>query len=181
MKRALEILAFLLIVAMVICGVVVVDAAADKLEQRDHFADTSNVVIEETNFVIDQLQDVAIPFEDPQESEKIEAALDWHYIEACELTAYCPCSACCGEWALNRPNGIVYTASGAEAQADLTIAVDPDVIPIGSWVEIDGEMYRAEDVGGGVIGNHIDIYFADHDEAWDFGRQYADVRWYPGL
>lgn len=27
-------------------------------------------------------------------------------------TAYCSCEICCGEWALNRPNGIVYTASG---------------------------------------------------------------------
>lgn len=28
-------------------------------------------------------------------------------------TAYCPCEICCGKWALNRPDGIVYTASGA--------------------------------------------------------------------
>ena len=177
MRRTINRLAFLLIAATVICGVVVVDASADKLEQRDH----SNAIIEETNFIIDQFDDVAIPCEDPQEAEKIEAALDWHYIECCELTAYCSCSACCGEWALDRPDGIVYTASGAEAQANHTIAVDPDVIPLGAWVEIDGEMYRAEDVGGGIIGNHIDIYFDSHDQAWDFGRQCADVRWYPGL
>ncbi len=28
-------------------------------------------------------------------------------------TAYCPCEICCGKWALNRPDDIVYTASGA--------------------------------------------------------------------
>ena len=31
-------------------------------------------------------------------------------------TAYCPCEICCGIWALNRPDGIVYTASGAIAE-----------------------------------------------------------------
>lgn len=36
------------------------------------------------------------------------------WIEAV-ATAYCSCEICCGEWALNRPNGIVYTASGAAA------------------------------------------------------------------
>ena len=34
------------------------------------------------------------------------------WIEAV-ATAYCPCEICCGKWALNRPDGIVYTASGA--------------------------------------------------------------------
>ena len=37
------------------------------------------------------------------EPERIEAV----------ATAYCPCERCCGSWALNRPDGIVYTASGA--------------------------------------------------------------------
>lgn len=39
-------------------------------------------------------------------------------------TAYCPCEICCGKWALNRPDGIVYTASGAIAEEGVTIATD---------------------------------------------------------
>ena len=39
-------------------------------------------------------------------------------------TAYCPCEICCGKWALNRPDGIVYTASGAIAEEGVTIAAD---------------------------------------------------------
>ncbi|MFR1857426.1 3D domain-containing protein [[Clostridium] innocuum] len=38
------------------------------------------------------------------------------------------------------------------------MAVDPDVIPLGSKVLIDGHVYVAEDVGGAVKGNVIDIY-----------------------
>ena len=91
------------------------------------------------------------------------------------LTAYCSCEICCGEWALNRPNGIVYTASGTEAQAGRTIAVDPDVIPYGTTVYIDGQAYVAEDCGGAIQDNSIDIYFDDHDAALQFGLQYGEV------
>ena len=54
-----------------------------------------------------------------------------------DLTAYCACETCCGKWALNRPldeNGepIIYTASGEQAEAGVTVAVDTDVIPLGT-------------------------------------------------
>ena len=56
-----------------------------------------------------------VPESDPElEPEWIEAV----------ATAYCPCERCCGSWALNRPDGIVYTASGAEAVQGVTIAAD---------------------------------------------------------
>lgn len=114
--------------------------------------------------------------EDPQENGKIDAALDWHYIESVELTAYCSCSECCCEYSLNRPDGIVYTASGAEAQAGQTIAVDPDVIPLGAWVEIDGNLYHAEDTGA-FSGSHVDIYFGNHSDALKFGVKHENIRW----
>lgn len=38
------------------------------------------------------------------------------------------------------------------------IAVDPNVIPLGSKVLIDGHEYIAEDIGGAVKGEVIDIY-----------------------
>ena len=33
------------------------------------------------------------------------------------VTAYCACEKCCGEWAKNRPNGVVYGAAGIELVA----------------------------------------------------------------
>ena len=86
-----------------------------------------------------------------------------------KLTAYCPCSKCCGKWA----GGI--TSTGAMAKANYTIAVDPSVIPYGTKVIIDGQTYVAEDCGGAIKGNRIDIYFDTHSEALDFGVQYAEV------
>lgn len=174
-RRMIELIVFLLIMLGICVSVMFVDAFADKPD-----VDNSNVVIEETNFIVEQFDDEIAPPEDPQESEKIDAALDWHYIDEVTLTAYCPCELCCGEWANNRPNGIVYTASGVEAQAYHTIAVDSDVIPLGAWVEIDGHTYHAEDVGGGVNGNHIDVYYNSHEMASAFGVKTRDVRWYGG-
>ena len=106
--------------------------------------------------------------EPPQVSpEPVEPA--WAEYEA---TAYCSCEKCCGAWAENRPDGIVYTASGAVAQEGVTIAADWDVLPPGTVVYIDGLGERVvQDRGGAIKGNAVDVYFEDHDEALVFGRQ----------
>ena len=97
-----------------------------------------------------------------------------------KLTAYCSCEKCCGEWALNRPkdeNGkdIVYGSTGVALIAGTSIAVDPSVIPYGSNVEINGHTYTAQDTGGAIQGNRIDVYFDNHQDALNFGVQYAEV------
>lgn len=91
------------------------------------------------------------------------------------LTAYCSCSSCCGVWAENRPDGIVYGASGQELKGGYSVAVDTSVIPYGTVLVINGQEYEAMDCGGAVNGNHIDIYFSNHEEAVAFGLQYAEV------
>ena len=79
------------------------------------------------------------------------------------LTAYCSCVQCCG-----KSDGI--TASGAKATAGRTVAV-PSSIPFGTVVVINGHEYVAEDRGGGIKGNKLDIYFDSHEAALQFGRQ----------
>ncbi len=96
------------------------------------------------------------------------------------LTAYCPCAKCCGEWSAEHPSriGTDYiqkTASGTIPEAGRTIGVDPGVIPFGTVVIINDHEYIAEDRGGAVKGNSIDIFFDDHNEALEFGRQTAEV------
>lgn len=97
-----------------------------------------------------------------------------------KLTAYCGCRKCCGKYADNRPvdengNVIVTGSIGVRLEAGISIAVDPRVIPYYSQVVINGHTYTAHDTGGNIKGNRIDVYFDDHDEAWDFGTQYAEV------
>ena len=105
---------------------------------------------------------------------------EWTSLGTFKLTAYCPCEDCCGYWATIRPtdengNPIVYTASGAIAEAGTTIAVDPNIIPYGSKVKINDHIYIAQDTGGAIVGNCVDIYFDNHQEALVFGVQYAEV------
>lgn len=90
------------------------------------------------------------------------------------VTHYCPCSRCCGRWA----DGI--TATGTVATEGRTIAVDPDVIPLGSRVAVfydDGRIsyYIAEDTGSQILGNKIDVCIADHTRARELGVTGASV------
>lgn len=96
------------------------------------------------------------------------------------LTAYCPCVRCCGVWSVEHPSriGTGYiqkTASGTIPAEGRTIGVDPNVIPFGTAVMINGHEYVAEDRGGAVRGNSIDVFFYSHNEALEFGRQTAEV------
>lgn len=97
-----------------------------------------------------------------------------------KLTAYCSCKKCCGAWAYSRPldengNDIVIGASGERLVQGVSIAVDPAVIHYDTKVYIDGKEYIAHDCGGAIKGNRIDVYFDNHQDALDFGVQYAMV------
>ena len=85
-----------------------------------------------------------------------------------KTTGYCPCKGCSEGWGR-------HTCTGAIAKAGHTIAVDPRIIPYGSKVMINGVVYTAEDRGGAVRGNHIDIFFDTHAETRMHGTQNAEV------
>ena len=67
---------------------------------------------------------------------------------------------------------VSHTATGTIPAEGRTIAVDPSVIPYGTQVYIDGYgVYVAEDCGGAIKGNRIDMYFESHQAACQFGVQ----------
>lgn len=67
------------------------------------------------------------------------------------------------------------TATGTVPTPGRTIAVDPKVIPYGTEVVINGHMYIAEDCGGAVNGNKVDILVDTHEEALKCGIDYCEV------
>ena len=88
------------------------------------------------------------------------------------VTAYCPCSQCCGPYA----NGI--TASGKTAKAKHTIAVDAynPIVPMGTKVLIEGITYTVEDTGNlNHYGNDFDIFYAHHSDTSQWGRRHVEA------
>lgn len=54
-------------------------------------------------------------------------------------------------------------------------AVDSKKIPLGSYVKINDVVYHAEDTGGAIKGNRIDLVVETHKEALAKGTYYAEV------
>ena len=85
------------------------------------------------------------------------------------VSFYCPCAVCNG-------SSSAVTASGAPLQPGVSIAVDPSIIPLGSKVYIEGFGWRtAQDTGGAIKGDRIDICVSSHAEAYRLGVQYCNV------
>ena len=103
------------------------------------------------------------------QAEAYEAIGAYEYIGECTVTYYCcePYAHVCGD-------GDGLTATGIPVTPGV-VAVDPEVIPLGSTVIIDGQAYLAADTGGTVRGNHVDIAVATHQEAEDLGTTTAKV------
>jgi 3D (Asp-Asp-Asp) domain-containing protein len=92
-----------------------------------------------------------------------------------EVTAYCPCSRCCG------PNAAGITASGLPVTHNdgRFVAADTSVLPFGSRLRIPGYHGGVEvpvlDRGGAIKGHKLDLYFPSHDQALQWGRQWVMV------
>ena len=87
-----------------------------------------------------------------------------------EATAYTAnCEGCSGT-----------TKTGIDLHANpdkKVIAVDPDVIPLGSTVHVEGYGEAiAGDIGGGINGNEIDVFIPSESHAKKWGRKEVKVK-----
>lgn len=49
------------------------------------------------------------------------------------------------------------------------------MVPLGSEVYFNGNIYIAEDIGGAIKGNVIDLFYGTEQESIDYGVQYHTV------
>jgi 3D (Asp-Asp-Asp) domain-containing protein len=83
------------------------------------------------------------------------------------VTKYLPRSPAYGK----DNDGLTSTMMKADPESRI-IAVDPTLIPYGSWVWVEGlGWYQAQDCGGAIKGFRLDVLTATEDDAMRFGRQ----------
>jgi len=92
----------------------------------------------------------------------------WEVIKM-DVSAYCPCEKCCGQFA----DGI--TASGHKIKSGDVFVAAPRKYPFGTEMRIEGyaggNTVKVEDVGGAIKGNKLDLFFHSHQEALNHGRK----------
>lgn len=99
----------------------------------------------------------------PPENEVIEVVAT-AYIALCD-------SGCSGITATGYDvRNTIHTPQGRRI-----IAVDPNVIPLGSIVRIEGVEYRALDKGGAIKGRRIDVLVESRNKAINFGTKVLNV------
>ena len=97
-----------------------------------------------------------------------------------QVTAYCPCSRCCGAWAYRMPRRF---ADGTPvAGTDFALAADTDVFPFGTRIRVPGyaagEPVPVLDVGTAVRGQHVEIFLHGdnaHRRAKQWGSRWMEV------
>ncbi len=108
---------------------------------------------------------------EPERSEKSTA--EWQTVRM-RVTAYCPCSKCCGRYA----DGI--TACGHEIQPGDTFVAADKRYTFGTKMIIPGYSHgravKVLDRGGAIQGNRADVFFPSHQEALEWGVKHLDVK-----
>lgn len=104
-----------------------------------------------------------------------------------DATFYCICKECLGEH--YDPNALTKTET--KPVEGRTLAVDPYVIPLNSKIvfvdvppgmdylkEYHGKtkIFIAEDIGGAIVGNKIDIFMKDHQKAKNLGHKTFTIK-----
>lgn len=104
-------------------------------------------------------------YSEDSSDDSVSALPDYSRVIRVEATAYSSA----------QPGLNAYTALGTLCTKGV-IAVDPNIIPLGTKVYIPGYGYAvAEDTGGAIYGHKIDVAFDTLAECYEFGRKLIDV------
>ena len=111
--------------------------------------------------------------EPPRFLVKARAGDEWESIQM-RVTAYCPCRKCCGKYS----DGV--TACGHKIQPGDTFVAADRRYPFGTEMLIPGysnsQPVQVLDRGAAIKGNRLDVFFATHQEALEWGVKYLKVK-----
>lgn len=132
-----------------------VSDAEVKVEEKASYLPFNNMDIQEP---------VQIPVKEITGTDKTKE-LSYGNALSMEATGYSRFDPGCGN----------YTATGEYLRYGIA-AVDPDVIPLGTDLYIEGYGHAvALDTGGAIVGHRIDLAFDSHQEALNWGRRNVTV------
>ena len=107
--------------------------------------------------------------------EDVRTPMDLTEPRIWNVSAYCPCVKCCGEY--SKGKHYRQTASGYKIQAGDKLIAAPKSIPFGTWIDVPGYgRAQVKDRGGAIKEGCLDLYFNTHQEALEWGRQHISVK-----
>ncbi|MCP4607986.1 MAG: hypothetical protein GY845_04650 [Planctomycetes bacterium] len=146
---------------------------SDDSESNAEINNESNLEVESNTKVnIESNPETESNAEKSKTDRYFELPGEWEIIQM-RVTAYCPCPSCCGEYS----DGI--TANGYEIQPGDTFVAADGRYPFHTEMLIPGysnsRPVKVLDRGGAIKGNRLDVFFATHEEALQWGVQYLEV------
>lgn len=95
------------------------------------------------------------------------------------ITGYCACEKCCGKWAKNRSDGVVFGAEGTALVSEISVANNNfdfgTRLFIDGWGEVVVQDRTAKWVNEKYNGKILDIYFDSHEQAVKFAKREMKV------
>jgi len=123
--------------------------------------------------LLEKLQGRSVSSQEARTEVVSTPKVDSHYSSSRTLTMVATA------YTANCAGGSGVTATGIDLKANpnqKVIAVDPNVIPLGSKVYVEGYGTAiAADTGGAIKGNRIDVFIPDYRSAVAFGRKTVQV------
>lgn len=162
----------------------------DKTKENNQLKNQLEDLKNENNELTEQLQNMKRK-NDKLEKQKPQASRGNNRALSFKATAYDLSLNSCGKPVGSKGYGVTANGTnltGKTRQQAMTVAVDPEIIKLGSKLKITfpepydhfSGIYTANDTGGAIKGNKIDVFMGDfksnktHQSVWDFGVR--DVR-----
>lgn len=158
-------------VFFIVCADKIIDKIADRTIEIEDKEKIHELKKGEADYPLSVVLQLPQEPSEAEAEEPIEAELEAVKVDEYLVTAYCPCVSCSGQYGNS-------TATGTVATEGRTIAADPNVIPYGTEVIIEGMegTYVVEDCGGLIKGKRLDLYYESHEAAKAWGAQTKEVK-----